>query len=387
MDGNTGRMRDGCKMGIGVWLAALAAGVIATPARRLLAWPQTWFGAAIAVCLAAPNLLWQWSHGWPFFEVILPQLEGQRDFTGTPWEFELAQAFSMNVALAPLWLAGAVAPFLDRRLATARFLAVAFVLTTAFYYCERGTNYYLFPVYPTMFSIGAVTCVRLTRWILRVWVGGALTVSGLLLPVVLPILDPPLLQRYMEITRTKPRPFQAASIGAPLTQGFSDELGWRDMEKSVAAAFRALSPEDRVRVAIITADYGEAAALDVYGREDALPPALSGHNQYWFWGSGNNDGSLILHVGGRADRWKRLCRSVEVVGSFGGPYVMPYENDRPIFVTAAMDQIEKVPIAQELPSDRCRGFTEKMARAHWSGAVLGCCAVGSGTFGDQDASV
>jgi Dolichyl-phosphate-mannose-protein mannosyltransferase len=110
------------KWGIGVWLVTLAAGVIATPARRLLAWPQTWFGAAIAVCLAAPNLLWQWSHGWPFFEVILPQLEGQRDFTGTPWEFELAQAFSMNVALAPLWLAGAVAPFLDRRLATARFL-------------------------------------------------------------------------------------------------------------------------------------------------------------------------------------------------------------------------------------------------------------------------
>lgn len=76
----------------------------------------------------------------------------------------------------------------------------------------------------------------------------------------------------------------------------------------------------------------EAAALDVYGRADALPPALSGHNQYWFWGPGNNDGSLILHVGGRVDRGKRLCRSVEVVGSFGGPYVMPYENDRPIFL-------------------------------------------------------
>jgi len=80
----------------------------------------------------------------------------------------------------------------------------------------------------------------------------------------------------MEITRTKPTPAQAASVGAPLTQGFSDELGWRDMEKAVAAVFRGLSPQDQARAAVMASNYGEAAALDVYGREDGLPPALSG---------------------------------------------------------------------------------------------------------------
>ena len=62
--------------------------------------------------------------------------------------FELGQALSMKSVLAPLWLAGAVGPFVDRRLAPARFLSLAFVLTTAFYFLQRGTNYYLFPVYP-----------------------------------------------------------------------------------------------------------------------------------------------------------------------------------------------------------------------------------------------
>ena len=60
-----------------------------------------------------------------------------------------------------MWLAGAIAPFVDRRLAPARFLSLAFVLTTAFYFLQRGTNYYLFPVYPTMFAVGAVCCERL----------------------------------------------------------------------------------------------------------------------------------------------------------------------------------------------------------------------------------
>jgi hypothetical protein len=320
------------KWGIAIWLVGLAAGVIATPARRILLWPQTWIGALIAVAITAPNLIWQSSHGWPFFDVIRPHLDSQKDFTGAWWEFELRQAFSMNIVLAPLWLAGAVAPFIDRRLAAARFLAIGFVLTSAFYWYERGTNYYLFPVYASMFTVGAVACERLGRWIVGAWLAVALAASALVMPVVLPILDPPTLQRYMEVTRTKPRAFQAASVGAPLTQGFSDSIGWRDMEKSVAAAFRALPPEDQARTAILASNYGEAAALDVYGRADGLPTPLSGHNQYWLWGPRGHDGSLILHVGGNPDRWRTLCRSVETVGTFGGPYVMPYENNRPIFL-------------------------------------------------------
>jgi hypothetical protein len=320
------------KWGIAVWLVALALGIVATPARRIFLWRQLWFGLAIAAILTIPNLVWQWRHGWPFFDVILPHLDRQKDFTGSPWQFELGQAFSMNIVLAPLWLAGAAAPFIDRRLAGARFLAVAFFIATAIYYVERGTNYYLFPVYPTMFAVGAVFCERLGSWITRVWLAAALVGSAVVAPVALPILDPPYLLRYMEFTHIKPPPIEAAGVGAPLTQSLSDELGWRELEKKVAAAFHQFSPEDQARVAIIASNYGEAAALDVYGREDGLPPALSGPNQYFLWGPRGHDGSLILHVGGSVQRWRELCGSVEEVGSFGGPYVMPYENDRPIFI-------------------------------------------------------
>ncbi|HYZ74805.1 MAG TPA: hypothetical protein VE641_17125 [Chthoniobacterales bacterium] len=45
-----------------------------------------------------------------------------------------------------------------------------------------------------------------------------------------------------------------------------------------------------------------------------------------------DDGSTIIHVNGDPDRWRRGCDSVEVVGQFGVPYAMPYENARPIFI-------------------------------------------------------
>jgi hypothetical protein len=114
--------------------------------------------------------------------------------------------------------------------------------------------------------------------------------------------------------------------------GRSGSLGWRDMVKTVASTFRALSLQDQARTAILASNYGEAAALDVYGPAEGLPAPLSGPNQYWLWGPRGQEGALILHVGGRAEHWRHLCGAVEVVGTFGGPYVMPYEDNRPIFV-------------------------------------------------------
>jgi 4-amino-4-deoxy-L-arabinose transferase-like glycosyltransferase len=320
------------KWGIAVWLVALGIGVIATPARRILTWPQFWLGVAISAVLFAPNLIWQWRHGWPFFEVILPHLDSQRNFTGPFWQFELRQAMSMNAALAPLAVAGVLALFLDRRLAEARFLSIGFVLTTAFYFLQRGTNYYLFPAYPAMFVLGAVFCERLNVWITRGWIAAALAVSTLFAPVVLPILEPSQLVRYMAATGIRPAPIEAAGVGAPLTQSLSDEFGWRELERKVAAVFQGLSPDEQKRAAILAANYGQAAAIEVYGRADGLPPALSGHNQYWLWGPRGYDGALTIHVGGDPDRWRRACGSIEIADKTDSPFAMPYENGRAIFI-------------------------------------------------------
>jgi 4-amino-4-deoxy-L-arabinose transferase-like glycosyltransferase len=266
--------------GIAVWLVALGVGVLATPARRILSWWQLWPGVAISAALCVPNLVWQWQHGWSFFEVILPHLNSQRNFTGPFWLFEWRQAMSTNLLLAPLCAAGMRGPFVDRRLADTHFLSLGFVLATAFYFLQRGTNYYLFPVYPTMFVVGSIACQELSVWVARGWIAAAIVVSAFSAPIVPPILAPARLQNYMEAAGIRPAPIEAAGVGAPLTQGLSDEFGWRELEQKVAAVFHHLTTKNARRYWLrITGKPPPSTSMAA-----PTPRALSGHNQNWLWG-------------------------------------------------------------------------------------------------------
>jgi hypothetical protein len=77
-------------------------------------------------------------------------------------------------------------------------------------------------------------------------------------------------------------------------------------------------------------NYGEAAAVDVYGT--GLPPALSEEDQYFLWGTHGFEGNVIVAINARPNRWSRYCRTIVVAGYFGARYAMPYENHRPILV-------------------------------------------------------
>ena len=333
------------KYGIVLWVAGLAAGLLLTPARAILRRREAWLAAVLAAVIAAPSLVWQTLHGWPFIAVMMHHGVGHTNFTGTPPQFAAAQALALNAILAPLWIAGIEAPFTLRRLAQARFLAIGYVVTAALIIALRGKDYYLFPAYPALFAAGAVACEGLATWLAAGWMVLAVAASAALAPLVLPILPPARLAAYLDRMHLHPAPDELAAVGAPLTQVFSDELGWRALAQQVAAIYRALPPDDQAHAAIVASNYGEAAAIDIYGRADHLPPALTGQNQYYFWGPRGYDGSVLIHINGDPDRWRHICASLDIAGSFGAPLVMPYENDRPILLCRGL----RVPLADAWP--------------------------------------
>jgi hypothetical protein len=90
--------------------------------------------------------------------------------------------------------------------------------------------------------------------------------------------------------------------------------GWDEIVDSVADAYKALPPADRSNTTVIASFYQLAAAIDVLGPARGLPPASSGHNNYWFWGfHGSWDAPLVV-VGYSENRLHQWFKDVTSIG-------------------------------------------------------------------------
>jgi 4-amino-4-deoxy-L-arabinose transferase-like glycosyltransferase len=315
------------------WAIGIAIGLALAGPRAPLRSKDFWIGAAIAALIALPNVAWQLAHGLPFLELVRNDNIG--NYTGSPLAFTIGQILAVNFLLAPLWIAGIVAPFVSPRLAPYRFISIAFVFVALVILTTHGKSYYLAGAYPAMFALGAAACTRLPRILIAIWAVLSAANGASALPLVLPVLPPARLAQMLDNASFRPPPVEAAGVGAPLMQVLSDEFGWPELARDVEAAYAALPPADRAKAAIIASNYGEASAIDVYGTN--LPPALSGNNQYYLWGPREYDGSVVLAVNGDPVRLAAICNSAAVVAHFGtSPYEMPYERDRPIVLCRGM---------------------------------------------------
>jgi len=319
------------------YIAGLGVGVVATPLRRSLLKPWLYGGAALAVAMTAPNLWWQAAHGWPFIELGKAGASG-KNIALSPVGFLLQVALLVGPATAPLWIAGLWRLATVKSAPELRAIPIAYVAMAALFVVVHGKAYYLAPIYPSLFAAGAVAFEGwLTRPAWR-WVAVRIVaVSGLVtLPMVLPVLPPPQLIAYSRAIGLSPSS-SAFERGAqsPLPQYFADMFGWREMAAKVASVYQSLPPADRERAVFFGRNYGEAAALDIYGPALGGPPVISGHNNYFLWGPRGFDGSVMIVVGGDVLKLANSYGEIEVEGRLDNPYAMPSETRIPIYVLRA----------------------------------------------------
>jgi Dolichyl-phosphate-mannose-protein mannosyltransferase len=318
---------------IAFFAVAAALGLALTPERRLFARPGPWLAVAIATLMILPNLLWQNAHGWPFLELGAAAVGG-KNLTYNPLGWFLQQILLIGPLTAPIWLAGLGACLFWPRLARVRWLAIAWLALMAVMIAIHGKPYYPAGIYPMLLAAGAVAIEALLRnRAARAGIGGLLVASAVVtLPFVLPVLPVDRFIAYEQTIGLVPETGERLRLGA-LPQWYADMFGWRDLAGLVGQAYQALPPEDRAKAAFLANNFGEAAAIDVFGGPWHLPPAISGHNNYFIWGPDGHDGSVVFRLTGASpEQMLEGYGEVQAVGRLDNPYAMPYENGLTLYL-------------------------------------------------------
>jgi Dolichyl-phosphate-mannose-protein mannosyltransferase len=251
----------GVAVGIGLETKYTLAVVLVLLIATFLVWRRdvlrSWgfpLAVAIAAVLLVPNLVWEARDGWTSVHWFLNPPPSGSDETRPQY---IVNLILLTAVAFPVAVAGVVSLVRDRALRPFGWTVVG---TAVAYFVLGGKSYYALPVLLFALAAGAIP---LDRWATRRRLVAASVVFALIglliLPVALPVLPLHTAVRY----------------GIVKARGdYQSEVGW--------PAYVRLVERHAAGADVIVADnYGEAGALDLFGR--GLPPVASADVTLRYW--------------------------------------------------------------------------------------------------------
>lgn len=299
----------------------IAIAVLLTDARRSLRSGWLWAGVGLSLLVFLPNLVWQAQHQFISLD-FLRHLHARDVRQGRDKGFLLDQTLlCINVVTVPLFALGLRFLLRDREGRRYRLLGWTFLSTFALFLFAKGRFYYTAPIYPVVLAAGAVVfgkwldtrpartarIVQTTQW-------AAIAVNGAVFAcLVMPIA-----------------PFGSSLWGvtSKLHDQFREEIGWPDLAQAVARVRDSIPPTERDQFGILTGNYGEAGALNLYGPALGLPHAMAGTNSFWYRGFDPRQPQMVILVGLDLDEGEKLFQSCSVAAKNTNPHGVINEESR-----------------------------------------------------------
>jgi dolichyl-phosphate-mannose-protein mannosyltransferase len=330
------------------FLIALFIGLLLSRQRRILFTWSCAAGVAELILVALPNFIWQWANHFPTYEFLSIVAHSDKNIKLPPLAFLIEQVNILLFTTAPLWIGGLIWLAFARAARQWRFIAFTYLLFLAMMMAMHAKNYYVAPIYPVLFAAGSVAFAHLTR---REWPLVAYAANFILAlcfatgPIVLTILPPERYNAYNAYnTFFAPQRGRSEKFTSPFPQVLSDRFGWPQMVEGFAARYNALPPDIRSHTGIFCGNYGEASAVNILGPAYGLPAAISGHQNYFYWGWNGYTGESMLTLGKEAKDYTDTYAEVVDLGPFDAPWTMDHEHLRYFWL-----RNRKVPYAQAWP--------------------------------------
>ena len=314
--------------------SGLAVGLLRTVPREFTHW-WIWLGATLAMALFLPNFLWEMHNGWPTI-TLLHSVIGSKYTTVSPLAFIGEQTLLMLPLTSPIWITGLWFLLRDREGCRYAALGIAYLIVLAEMLILHGKIYYLAPAYIMLLAAGSVWLEKQQWFSARRWAAPALASVLIIAGVIAAPLAMPILPVNQLITYARFWDVEAVQVeNVPqddLPQLFGDMFGWQEQAASVASVYSALTPADRAHTSIAAYNYGEAGAIDYFGPAYGLPPVISGHNNYGFWGPGQHSNEVVVAIGYREGFLRQFFDEVEQKATISPQYALPEERNLAIFL-------------------------------------------------------
>ena len=280
------------KYTMGFFAIGIVAAVVLTDARRYLKSKWLWYGVALSILILLPNLIWQARNHFISLD-FLQHIHARDVRIGRTKNF-LPEQLQFTLFGFVLFLAGLYFTLFSRDGKRFRMLGWMYLTPLVIFVIAKGRAYYLAAAYPMLYAAGSVwveralVCVGSTlQKLIRVLVWAALLTDVVIMgAITLPIA---------------PANSTWAAHAMKINGDFCEELGWPELVQTIAEIRDSLSAEERAQLGILTGNYGEAGAVNLYGAQFGLPRAISGVNSFWQRGYGDPPPQTLIVVGADLD--------------------------------------------------------------------------------------
>ncbi|MCU1241605.1 MAG: glycosyl transferase family protein [Candidatus Acidoferrum typicum] len=299
----------------------LVSGVVLARARLYLWSAWLWAGVAVSLLIFLPNLVWQVQHHFISLE-FLRHIHARDVSQGRAHGFLLQQLlFCVNPATIPLVFLGLWFYFAREEGKRYRALCWMYAVTLAIFVVAKARFYYLAPMYPVLLAGGSVLW---GEWLKSLRPASFRAAQAVLWTAMVAGAV------IFALTTMPLAPFGSGlwKFTSKVHDQFREEIGWTDLAQTVARVYKSLPAEEQARTGILTGNYGEGGALNLYGPGLGLPRAMAGTNSFWYRGYTEPPPETVIVIGFDLDEADELFSSCRVAAKNTNPYNVVNEESR-----------------------------------------------------------
>lgn len=309
------------KYSVVFYLAAFFISILLTSTRKWLRTFYPYLSGLIALLIALPNLIWQHQHHWPVIAHMRELAENQ--LIHVRIDIFLLEQLLMNLPAVFIWIPGLILILFTREGKSYRILGLIYILVLLQLIILRGKHYYTLGLYTMLFAFGGYILVKWfegrLKFIRYTVICLNIILALFILPISLPVMKPDQYVRFMKSIGMEKNQRWEDGIYHELPQDYADMIGWKELTDIVRDAYYSLSPEEREHCAIFANNYGEAGAINFYGKKYGLPRVISFNDSYLYWAPDSIAGDYLIKIG-ESDDLIDMYSDVQVVGRMTTSY-------------------------------------------------------------------